>query len=142
MSFCSMEWMIKLKRKFLRQSPASLLEAMKSLIEDLYLPMNRELMLLMFAILKEEPAKTENFPVVLLKPLAMKISMGISKSILTLRRTLKQRSLPMNIFNLIKRQNLRMLILICRGSVHLMINLTLFLDHLEMRQVPLRMKSH
>lgn len=142
MSFCSMEWMRKLKRKFLRQSPALLLEDMKSLIEDLYLLMNRELMLLMFAILKGEPAKTENFPVVLLKPLAMKISMGISKSILTLRRTLKQRSLPMNIFNLIKRQNLRMLILICRGSVHLMINLTLFLDHLEMRQVPLRMKSH
>ena len=142
MSFYSMEWMIKLKRKFLRQSPASHLEDMKSLIEDLYLPMNRELMLPMFAILKEEPAKTENFPVVLLKPLAMKISMGISKSILTLRRTLKQRSLPMNIFNLIKRQNLRMLILICRGSVHLMINLTLFLDHLAMRQVPLRMKSH
>lgn len=137
-----MEWMIKLKRKFLRQSPASLLEAMKSLIEDLYLPMNRELMLLMFAILKEEPAKTENFLVVLLKPLAMKISMGISKSILTLRRILKQRSPLTNIFNLIKRQNLRMLILICRGSVHLMINLTLFLDHLEMRQVPLRMKSH
>ena len=142
MSFCSMEWMIKLKRKFLRQSPASLLEAMKSLIEDLYLPMNRELMLLMFAILKEEPAKTENFPVVLLKPLATKISMGISKSILTLRRTLKQRSLPMNIFNLIKRQDLRMLILICTGSVLLMINLILFLDHLEMRQVHLRMKSH
>lgn len=142
MSFCSMEWMIKLKRKFLRQSPASLLEAMKSLIEDLYLPMNRELMLLMFAILKEEPAKTENFPVVLLKPLAMKISMGISKSILILRRILKQRSLPTNIFNLIKRQDLRMLILICRGSVLLMINLTLFLDHLEMRQVPLRMKFH
>ena len=142
MSFCSMEWMIKLKRKFLRQSPASLLEAMKSLIEDLYLPMNRELMLLMFAILKEEPAKTENFPVVLLKPLATKISMGISKSILTLRRILKQRSLPMNIFNLIKRQNLRMLILIYTGSVLLMINLALFLDHLEMRQVHLRMKSH
>ena len=142
MSFCSMEWMIKLKRKFLRQSPASLLEAMKSLIEDLYLPMNRELMLLMFAILKEEPAKTENFPVVLLKPLATKISMGISKSILTLRRILKQRSLPMNIFNLIKRQDLRMLILICTGSVLLMINLALFLDHLEMRQVHLRMKSH
>lgn len=142
MSFCSMEWMIKLKRKFLRQSPALLLEDMKSLIEDLYLPMNRELMLLMFAILKGEPAKTENFPVVLLKPLAMKISMGISKSILTLRRILKQRSLPMNIFNLIKRQNLRMLILICRGSVHLTKNLALFLDHLEMRQVHLRMKSH
>lgn len=142
MSFCSMEWMIKLKRKFLRQSPASLLEAMKSLIEDLYLPMNRELMLLMFAILKEEPAKTENFPVVLLKPLAMKISMGISKSILILRRILKQRSLPTNIFNLIKRQDLRMLILICRGSVLLMINLTLFLDHLEMRQVQLQMKFH
>ena len=142
MSFCSMEWMIKLKRKFLRQSPALLLEDMKSLIEDLYLLMNRELMLLMFAILKGEPAKTENFPVVLLKPLAMKISMGISKSILILRRILKQRSLPTNIFNLIKRQNLRMLILICRGSVLLMINLTLFLDHLEMRQVPLRMKFH
>ena len=137
-----MEWMIKLKRKFLRQSPASHLEAMKSLIEDLYLPMNRELMLPMFAILKGEPAKTENFPVVLLKPLAMKISMGISKSILTLRRILKQRSLPMNIFNLIKRQDLRMLILIYTGSVLLMINLTLFLDHLEMRQVPLRMKFH
>ncbi len=142
MSFCSMEWMIKLKRKFLRQSPALLLEDMKSLIEDLYLLMNRELMLLMFAILKGEPAKTENFPVVLLKPLAMKISMGISKSILILRRILKQRSLPTNIFNLIKRQDLRMLILICRGSVLLMINLTLFLDHLEMRQVPLRMKFH
>ena len=142
MSFCSMEWMIKLKRKFLRQSPALLLEDMKSLIEDLYLPMNRELTLLMFAILKGEPAKTENFPVVLLKPLAMKISMGISKSILTLRRILKQRSPPTNIFNLIKRQDLKMLILICRGSVLLMINLTLFLDHLEMRQVPLRMKSH
>lgn len=142
MSFCSMEWMIKLKRKFLRQSPASLLEAMKSLIEDLYLPMNRELMLLMFAILKEEPAKTENFPVVLLKPLAMKISMGISKSILILRRIPKLRSPPTNIFNLIKRQDLKTLILICRGSVLLMINLTLFLDHLEMRQVPLRMKSH
>lgn len=142
MSFCSMEWMIKLKRKFLRQSPASHLEDMKSLIEDLYLLMNRELMLLMFAILKGEPAKTENFPVVLLKPLAMKISMGISKSILTLRRILKQRSLPMNIFNLIKRQDLRMLILICRGSVLLMINLTLFLDHLEMRQVQLQMMFH
>ena len=142
MSFCSMEWMIKLKRKFLRQSPALLLEDMKSLIEDLYLLMNRELMLLMFAILKGEPAKTENFPVVLLKPLAMKISMGISKSILILRRILKQRSLPTNIFNLIKRQDLRMLILICRGSVHLTRNLTLFLDHLEMRQVPLRMKFH
>ena len=142
MSFCSMEWMIKLKRKFLRQSPALLLEDMKSLIEDLYLLMNRELMLLMFAILKGEPAKTENFPVVLLKPLAMKISMGISKSILILRRILKQRSLPTNIFNLIKRQDLRMLILICRGSVLLMINLTLVLDHLEMRQVPLRMKFH
>ena len=137
-----MEWMIKLKRKFLRQSPALLLEDMKSLIEDLYLLMNRELMLLMFAILKGEPAKTENFPVVLLKPLAMKISMGISKSILILRRILKQRSLPTSIFNLIKRQDLRMLILICRGSVLLMINLTLFLDHLEMRQVPLRMKFH
>lgn len=142
MSFCSMEWMIKLKRKFLRQSPALLLEDMKSLIEDLYLLMNRELMLLMFAILKGEPAKTENFPVVLLKPLAMKISMGISKSILILRRILKQRSLPTNIFNLIKRQNLRMLILICRGSVLLMINLTLFLDHLEMRQVQLQMMFH
>ena len=142
MSFCSMEWMIKLKRKFLRQSPALLLEDMKSLIEDLYLLMNRELMLLMFAILKGEPAKTENFPVVLLKPLAMKISMGISKSILILRRILKQRSLPTNIFNLIKRQDLRMLILIYTGSVLLMINLTLFLDHLEMRQVPLRMKFH
>lgn len=142
MSFCSMEWMIKLKRKFLRQSPASLLEDMKSLIEDLYLLMNRELMLLMFAILKGEPAKTENFPVVLLKPLAMKISMGISKSILILRRIPKLRSLLMNIFNLIKRQNLRMLILIYTGSVLLMINLTLFLDHLEMRQVPLRMKFH
>ena len=142
MSFCSMEWMIKLKRKFLRQSPASHLEDMKSLIEDLYLPMNRELMLPMFAILKGEPAKTENFLVVLLKPLAMKISMGISKSILTLRRILKQRSLPMNIFNLIKRQDLRMLILIYTGSVLLMINLALFLDHLEMRQVHLRMKSH
>lgn len=142
MSFCSMEWMIKLKRKFLRQSPASHLEDMKSLIEDLYLPMNRELMLPMFAILKGEPAKTENFPVVLLKPLAMKISMGISKSILTLRRILKQRSLPMNIFNLIKRQDLKMLILICRGSVLLMINLTLFLDHLEMRQVQLQMMFH
>ena len=137
-----MEWMIKLKRKFLRQSPALLLEDMKSLIEDLYLLMNRELMLLMFAILKGEPAKTENFPVVLLKPLAMKISMGISKSILILRRILKQRSLPTNIFNLIKRQDLRMLILICRGSVLLMINLTLFLDHLEMRQVQLQMKFH
>ena len=137
-----MEWMIKLKRKFLRQSPASLLEAMKSLIEDLYLPMNRELMLLMFAILKEEPAKTENFLVVLLKPLAMKISMGISKSILTLRRILKQRSPPTNIFNLIKRQDLRMLILIYTGSVHLTKNLTLFLDHLKGKQVPLRMKSH
>lgn len=137
-----MEWMIKLKRKFLRQSPASLLEAMKSLIEDLYLPMNRELMLLMFAILKEEPAKTENFLVVLLKPLAMKISMGISKSILTLRRILKQRSPLTNIFNLIKRQNLRMLILIYTGSVLLMINLTLFLDHLEMRQVQLQMMFH
>ena len=134
--------MIKLKRKFLRQSPASLLEDMKSLIEDLYLLMNRELMLLMFAILKGEPAKTENFPVVLLKPLAMKISMGISKSILILRRIPKLRSLLMNIFNLIKRQNLRMLILIYTGSVLLMINLTLFLDHLEMRQVPLRMKFH
>lgn len=142
MSFYSMEWMIKLKRKFLRQSPASHLEDMKSLIEDLYLPMNRELMLPMFAILKGEPAKTENFLVVLLKPLAMKISMGISKSILTLRRILKQRSLPMNIFNLIKRQDLRMLILIYTGSVLLMINLALFLDHLEMRQVHLRMKSH
>ena len=142
MSFCSMEWMIKLKRKFLRQSPALLLEDMKSLIEDLYLLMNRELMLLMFAILKGEPAKTENFPAVLLKPLAMKISMGISKSILILRRILKQRSLPTNIFNLIKRQDLRMLILICRGSVLLMINLTLFLDHLEMRQVQLQMKFH
>lgn len=142
MSFYSMEWMIKLKRKFLRQSPASHLEDMKSLIEDPYLPMNRELMLPMFAILKGEPAKTENFPVVLLKPLAMKISMGISKSILTLRRTLKQRSLPMNIFNLIKKQNLKMLILICRGSMHLTKNLALFLDHLEMRQVHLRMKSH
>ena len=137
-----MEWMIKLKRKFLRQSPALLLEAMKSLIEDLYLPMNRELMLLMFAILKEEPAKTENFLVVLLKPLAMKISMGISKSILTLRRILKQRSPLTNIFNLIKRQNLRMLILIYTGSVLLMINLTLFLDHLEMRQVQLQMMFH
>ena len=142
MSFCSMEWMIKLKRKFLRQSPALLLEDMKSLIEDLYLPMNRELMLLMFAILKGEPAKTENFPVVLLKPLAMKISMGISKSILILRQIPKLRSPPMNIFNLIKRQNLRMLILIYTGSVHLTKNLTLFLDHLEMRQVPLRMKFH
>lgn len=142
MSFCSMEWMIKLKRKFLRQSPALLLEDMKSLIEDLYLLMNRELMLLMFAILKGEPAKTENFPVVLLKPLAMKISMGISKSILILRRILKQRSLPTNIFNLIKRQDLRMLILIYTGSVLLMINLTLFLDHLEMRQVQLQMKFH
>lgn len=142
MSFCSMEWMIKLKRKFLRQSPASLLEDMKSLIEDLYLLMNRELMLLMFAILKGEPAKTENFPVVLLKPLAMKISMGISKSILILRRILKQRSLPTNIFNLIKRQNLRMLILIYTGSVHLTKNLTLFLDHLEMRQVQLQMMFH
>ena len=142
MSFCSMEWMIKLKRKFLRQSPALLLEDMKSLIEDLYLLMNRELMLLMFAILKGEPAKTENFPVVLLKPLAMKISMGISKSILILRRILKQRSLPTNIFNLIKRQNLRMLILIYTGSVHLTKNLTLFLDHLEMRQVQLQMMFH
>lgn len=142
MSFCSMEWMIKLKRKFLRQSPASLLEAMKSLIEDLYLPMNRELMLLMFAILKEEPAKTENFPVVLLKPLAMKISMGISKSILILRRIPKLRSPPTNIFNLIKRQDLRMLILIYTGSVHLTRNLTLFLDHLEMRQVQLQMMFH
>ena len=137
-----MEWMIKLKRKFLRQSPASHLEDMKSLIEDLYLPMNRELMLPMFAILKEEPAKTENFPVVLLKPLAMKISMGISKSILILRQIPKLRSLPTNIFNLIKRQNLRMLILIYTGSVHLTKNLTLFLDHLEMRQVPLRMMFH
>lgn len=137
-----MEWMIKLKRKFLRQSPALLLEDMKSLIEDLYLLMNRELMLLMFAILKGEPAKTENFPVVLLKPLAMKISMGISKSILILRRILKQRSLPTNIFNLIKRQNLRMLILIYTGSVHLTKNLTLFLDHLEMRQVQLQMMFH
>lgn len=142
MSFCSMEWMRKLKRKFLRQSPALLLEDTKSLIEDLYLPMNRELILHMFAILKGEPAKTENFPVVLLKPLAMKISMGISKSILILRRILKQRSLPTNIFNLIKRQNLRMLILICRGSVLLMINLTLFLDHFKGKQVPLRMKFH
>ena len=142
MSFCSMEWMIKLKRKFLRQNPALLLEDMKSLIEDLYLPMNRELMLLMFAILKGEPAKTENFPVVLLKPLAMKISMGISKSILILRQIPKLRSLPTNIFNLIKRQNLRMLILIYTGSVLLMINLTLFLDHLEMRQVQLQMKFH
>ena len=142
MSFYSMEWMIKLKRKFLRQNPASLLEDMKSLIEDLYLLMNRELMLLMFAILKGEPAKTENFPVVLLKPLAMKISMGISKSILTLRRILKQRSPPTNIFNLIKRQDLRMLILIYTGSVLLMINLTLFLDHLEMRQVQLQMMFH
>lgn len=142
MSFCSMEWMIKLKRKFLRQNPALLLEDMKSLIEDLYLLMNRELMLLMSAILKGEPAKTENFPVVLLKPLAMKISMGISKSILILRQIPKLRSLPTNIFNLIKRQNLRMLILIYTGSVLLMINLTLFLDHLEMRQVPLRMKFH
>ena len=142
MSFCSMEWMIKLKRKFLRQSPASLLEAMKSLIEDLYLPMNRELMLLMFAILKGEPAKTENFPVVLLKPLAMKISMGISKSILILRQIPKLRSQPTNIFNLIKRQDLRMLILIYTGSVLLMINLTLFLDHLEMRQVQLQMMFH
>ena len=142
MSFCSMEWMIKLKRKFLRQSPALLLEDMKSLIEDLYLLMNRELMLLMFAILKGEPAKTENFPVVLLKPLAMKISMGISKSILILRQIPKLRSQPTNIFNLIKRQDLRMLILIYTGSVLLMINLTLFLDHLEMRQVPLRMKFH
>jgi hypothetical protein len=104
--------------------------------------MNRELILHMFAILKGEPAKTENFPVVLLKPLAMKISMGISKSILILRRILKQRSLPTNIFNLIKRQNLRMLILICRGSVLLMINLTLFLDHFKGKQVPLRMKFH
>lgn len=142
MSFCSMEWMIKLKRKFLRQNPALLLEDMKSLIEDLYLLMNRELMLLMSAILKGEPAKTENFPVVLLKPLAMKISMGISKSILILRQIPKLRSLPTNIFNLIKRQNLRMLILIYTGSVLLMINLTLFLDHLEMRQVHLRMKFH
>lgn len=142
MSFCSMEWMIKLKRKFLRQSPALLLEDMKSLIEDLYLPMNRELMLLMSAILKGEPAKTENFPVVLLKPLAMKISMGISKSILILRQIPKLRSPPMNIFNLIKRQNLRMLILICRGSVLLMINLTLFLDHFKGKQVPLRIKFH
>lgn len=142
MSFCSMEWMRKLKRKFLRQSPALLLEDTKSLIEDLYLPMNRELILHMFAILKGEPAKTENFPVVLLKPLAMKISMGISKSILILRRILKQRSLPTNIFNLIKRQNLRMLILICRGSVLLMINLTLFLDHFKGKQVPLRMQFH
>lgn len=115
---------------------------MKSLIEDLYLPMNRELTLLIFAIFKGEPAKTENFLVVLLKPLAMKISMGISKSILILRRILKQRSPPTNIFNLIKRQDLRMLILIYTGSVLLMINLTLFLDHLEMRQVPLRMKFH
>lgn len=137
-----MEWMIKLKRKFLRQSPALLLEDMKSLIEDLYLLMNRELMLLMFAILKGEPAKTENFPVVLLKPLAMKISMGISKSILILRQIPKLRSPPTNIFNLIKRQDLRMLILIYTGSVLLMINLTLFLDHLEMRQVQLQMKSH
>lgn len=142
MSFYSMEWMIKLKRKFLRQSPALLLEDMKSLIEDLYLLMNRELMLLMFAILKGEPAKTENFLVVLLKPLAMKISMGISKSILILRQIPKLRSQPTNIFNLIKRQDLRMLILIYTGSVLLMINLTLFLDHLEMRQVPLRMKFH
>ena len=142
MSFCSMEWMIKLKRKFLRQSPALLLEDMKSLIEDLYLLMNRELMLLMFAILKGEPAKTENFPVVLLKPLAMKISMGISKSILILRQIPKLRSLPTNIFNLIKRQNLKMLILIYTGSVLLMINLTLFLDHLEMRQVQLQMMFH
>lgn len=115
---------------------------MKSLIEDLYLLMNRELMLLMFAILKGEPAKTENFLVVLLKPLAMKISMGISKSILILRQIPKLRSQPTNIFNLIKRQDLRMLILIYTGSVLLMINLTLFLDHLEMRQVPLRMKFH
>ena len=137
-----MEWMIKLKRKFLRQNPALLLEDMKSLIEDLYLLMNRELILLMSAILKGEPAKTENFPVVLLKPLAMKISMGISKSILILRQIPKLRSLPTDIFNLIKRQNLRMLILIYTGSVHLTKNLTLFLDHLEMRQVPLRMKSH
>lgn len=142
MSFCSMEWMIKLKRKFLRQNPASLLEDMKSLIEDLYLLMNRELMLLMFAILKGEPAKTENFPVVLLKPLAMKISMGISKSILILRQIPKLRSQPTNIFNLIKRQDLRMLILIYTGSVLLMINLTLFLDHLEMRQVQLQMMFH
>ena len=142
MSFCSMEWMIKLKRKFLRQSPALLLEDMKSLIEDLYLPMNRELMLLMSAILKGEPAQTENFPVVLLTPLAMKISMGISKSILILRQIPKLRSPPMNIFNLIKRQNLRMLILICRGSVLLMINLTLFLDHFKGKQVPLRIKFH
>ena len=137
-----MEWMIKLKRKFLRQSPVLLLEDMKSLIEDLYLPMNRELTLLMFAILKGEPAKTENFPVVLLKPLAMKISMGISKSILILRQIPKLRSLPMNIFNLIKRQDLKTLILIYTGSVHLTKNLTLFLDHLEMRQVPLRMMFH
>ena len=142
MSFCSMEWMIKLKRKFLRQNPASLLEDMKSLSEDLYLLMNRELMLLMFAILKGEPAKTENFPVVLLKPLAMKISMGISKSILILRQIPKLRSQPTNIFNLIKRQDLRMLILIYTGSVLLMINLTLFLDHLEMRQVQLQMMFH
>ena len=142
MSFCSMEWMIKLKRKFLRQNPALLLEDMKSLIEDLYLLMNRELMLLMFAILKGEPAKTENFPVVLLKPLAMKISMGISKSILILRQIPKLRSQPTNIFNLIKRQDLRMLILIYTGSVLLMINLTLFLDHLEMRQVQLQMMFH
>ena len=137
-----MEWMIKLKRKFLRQNPALLLEDMKSLIEDLYLLMNRELILLMSAILKGEPAKTENFPVVLLKPLAMKISMGISKSILILRQIPKLRSLPTDIFNLIKRQNLRMLILIYTGSVLLMINLTLFLDHLEMRQVQLQMKTH
>ena len=137
-----MEWMIKLKRKFLRQNPALLLEDMKSLIEDLYLLMNRELMLLMFAILKGEPAKTESFLVVLLKPLAMKISMGISKSILILRQIPKLRSPPTNIFNLIKRQNLRMLILICRGSALLMINLTLFLDHLEMRQVQLQMMFH
>ena len=137
-----MEWMIKLKRKFLRQSPVLLLEDMKSLIEDLYLPMNRELTLLMFAILKGEAAKTENFPVVLLKPLAMKISMGISKSILILRQIPKLRSLPMNIFNLIKRQDLKTLILIYTGSVHLTKNLTLFLDHLEMRQVPLRMMFH
>lgn len=142
MSFCSMEWMIKLKRKFLRQNPALLLEDMKSLIEDLYLLMNRELILLMSAILKGEPAKTENFPVVLLKPLAMKISMGISKSILILRQIPKLRSLPTNIFNLIKRQNLRMLILIYTGSVHLTKNLTLFLDHLEMRQVQLQMMFH
>ncbi len=137
-----MEWMIKLKRKFLRQNPALLLEDMKSLIEDLYLLMNRELILLMSAILKGEPAKTENFPVVLLKPLAMKISMGISKSILILRQIPKLRSLPTDIFNLIKRQNLRMLILIYTGSVHLTKNLTLFLDHLEMRQVQLQMMFH